>query len=83
MTEKMLVETFPRKEAVAPVKISVPFLRAPSDGCFKGSDSSLFRKAVITALENAKGPTTPVVVERSTSSSVTSKNFLKVPSPAL
>jgi hypothetical protein len=40
-------------------------------------------KAVIAALEKAKGPTTPVVVERSISSSVTSKNLLNVPSPAL
>lgn len=79
----MLVNVLPRKAAVAPVKIKVPFLRAPSCGCFKVSDSSLFRKAVITALEKAKGPTTPVVVERSMSSSVTSKNLLKVPSPAL
>ena len=83
MTEKMLVVALPLKAAVAPVKISVPFLRAPSLGWFKGSDSWLFWKAVITALENAKGPTTPVVVERSMSSSVTSKNFLNVPSPAL
>ena len=83
VTEKMLVNVLPLRAAVAPVKISVPLLRAPSFGCFEGSDSSLFRKAVITALENAKGPTTPVVVERSISSSVTSKNLLKVPSPAL
>jgi len=83
VTEKMLVNTLPLKPAVAPVKIRVPFLRAPSFGCFNGSESSLFWKAVITALENAKGPTTPVVVERSMSSSVTSKNLLNVPSPAL
>ena len=83
VTEKMLVNVLPLKPAVAPVKISVPLLRAPSFGCFRGSDSSLFWNAVITALENAKGPTTPVVVERSMSSSVTSKNFLNVPSPAL
>ena len=83
VTEKMLVSVLPLNAAVAPVKISVPFLRAPSFGCFEESDSSFFRKAVIAALENAKGPTTPVVVERSMSSSVTSRNFLKVPSPAL
>jgi len=79
----MLVNELPLKLAVAPVKIKVPLLRAPSFGCFDGSDSSLFWKAVITALEKAKGPITPVVVERSMSSSVTSKNFLNVPSPAL
>jgi hypothetical protein len=83
LTEKMLVDALPLKAAVAPVKISVPLLRAPSFGYFEESDSSLFRKAVIAALEKAKGPATPVVVERSMSSSVTSKNLLKVPSPAL
>ena len=83
VTENMLVNVLPLRAAVAPVKMSVPFLRAPSFGCLTGSDSSLSLKAVITALENAKGPTTPVVVERSMSSFVTSKNLLKVPSPAL
>ena len=39
VTEKMLVRTLPLRAAVAPVKISVPFLRAPSFGCFEGSDS--------------------------------------------
>src|SRR5882762_5582950 len=58
-TEKTLVDELPRKPAVAPVKISVPLLRTPSFGCFEGSDISLFLKAAITALENAKGPTTP------------------------
>ena len=83
VTENRLVNVLPLREAVAPVKISVPFLRAPSIGYFEGSDSSLSLKAVMAALENAMGPTTPVVVERSISSSVTSKNFLKTPSPAL
>jgi hypothetical protein len=83
VAEKMLVNTLPLKAAVAPVKISVPLLRAPSFGCSTGSDSSLLWKAAIKALENAKGPTTPVVVERSMSSSVTSRNLLNVPSPAL
>jgi hypothetical protein len=83
VTENMLVNVLPLRLAVAPVKISVPLLCAPSFGCLTGSDSSLVLKAVIAALENAKGPTTPVVVELSMSSSVTSKNFLKFPSPAL
>jgi len=83
VAEKMLVVVLPFNAAVAPVKISVPFLRAPSLGCFTGSESSFFWKAVIAALENAKGPTIPVVVERSISSSVKSRNRLNAPSPAL
>ena len=83
VAEKMPVVVLPLKAAVAPVKINVPFLRVPSLGCFSGSDSSFFWKAVIAALENAKGPTIPVVVERSMSSSVRLRNLLNTPSPAL